>query len=213
MKEYYAARAPYYDAVYQKPERREDIAFLSKHLPGRFLGRKILEVACGTGYWTQYIAPASLSMVATDLTAEPLELARLRSGTERVTFQQIDAYALSAALGRFTGAFAGLWFSHVPIGARKTFFDGLHALLEPGSRVVLIDNNDVQLHDFPITETDIEGNTFQSRQLRDGSIHRVLKNFPTEAELRALVTPYAVEVQFINLQNFWLLEYELVVAR
>ena len=49
MQAYYASRAPYYDAVYLKPERQEDIAFLSAHLPERFRNRHVLEIACGTG--------------------------------------------------------------------------------------------------------------------------------------------------------------------
>lgn len=148
-------------------------------------------------------------MVATDLTAEPLEFARLRPGAARIQFHQFDAYSLPRALGQFNGAFAGLWFSHVPTGARRAFFDGLHALLEPGSRVILIDNNEVQLRDFPIAETDADGNTYQLRQLRDGTTHRVLKNFPTEADLLALLQATASEIKFTSLQNFWLLEYEL----
>ena len=52
MLAYYAARAPYYDAVYSKPERREDIAYLTTYLPERLRGRTVLEIACGTGYWT-----------------------------------------------------------------------------------------------------------------------------------------------------------------
>lgn len=206
---YYAARAPYYDAVYLKPERREDIAFLSAHLPERLRARAVLEVACGTGYWTQHIAPAAARMVATDLLAEPLAFARLRPGAERIVFRQADAYALPADLGRFDAAFAGLWFSHVPVEARPSFLAAMHALLEPGSRVLMIDNNAVQLADFPIAETDADGNTYQRRQLRDGTVHRVLKNFPTEAELRRLLEPLARTIAYRDLQNFWLLEYEL----
>ena len=209
MHAYYAARAPYYDAVYLKPERREDIAFLSAHLPERFRGRTLLEVACGTGYWTQHIATSVAHMVATDGTAEPLEFARLRPGTERVVFCQADAYALPSDLGIFDGAFAGLWFSHVPVERRISFLNGLHALLQPGARVVLIDNNEVQLGDFPIVETDAQGNTFQMRQLRDGSMHRVLKNFPKESELLSLLSPLGEKIAYRNLENFWMVEYEV----
>ena len=206
---YYAARAPDYDAVYLKPERREDISFLTRHLPDRLRGRDVLEIACGTGYWTQHIAPAATRLVATDLTAEPLGFARLRPANESVVFHQLDAYALPDQLGRFTGAFAGLWFSHVPVQARSGFLDGLHARLNPGARVLLMDNNEVQLRDFPIAEIDMEGNTYQQRTLKDGSTHRVLKNFPTEAELRLLLDPVARNMLFCQLQNFWLLEYEV----
>jgi SAM-dependent methyltransferase len=209
MRAYYAARAPYYDAVYLKPERREDIAFLSGYLPARLTGRSVLEVACGTGYWTQHIAPVARSMVATDGTAEPLEFARLRPGAERVVFRQKDAYSLPEDLGTFDAAFAGLWFSHVPIDSRLAFLASLHSRLAPGSRVIMIDNNEVQLRDFPIAEKDELGNTYQHRSLRDGSVHRVLKNFPSEGDLRALLGGGTTNVVYRNLQNFWLLEYEL----
>lgn len=207
MHAYYAARAPYYDAVYMKPERREDIAFLSAHLPDRFRGREVLEVACGTGYWTQHIATSAKRLVATDGTAEPLAFARLRPGTESVMFRQADAYALPPDLGMFDGAFAGLWFSHVPVEARVAFLRGLHARLTPGARVVMIDNNEVQLRDFPVVETDAAGNTFQSRQLNDGSVHRVLKNFPTQSELVTLLADVGEQIVFSDLDNFWMVEY------
>lgn len=209
MQAYYAARAAYYDAVYLKPERQGDIAFLSAHLPERLAGRRVLEVACGTGYWTHHIAPRVAAMTATDGTAEPLDFARQRPGVGSVVFRQVDAYALPDDLGTFDAAFAGLWLSHVPVQARAAFLRGLHARLAPGARVLLIDNNEVQLRDFPIAETDAHGNTYQHRTLRDGSVHRVLKNFPGEAELRELLAPMARNVRWQNLQNFWLLDYEL----
>jgi SAM-dependent methyltransferase len=209
LQAYYAERAPYYDAVYLKPERYKDIAFLATHLPERLRGRSILELACGTGYWTQHIAPAAKSLMATDAIAEPLSFARLRPGTDGVIFQQIDAFALPRTLGRFSGAFAGLWFSHVPIQVRHSFLLGLHAILEPGARVLLLDNNEAQLNDFPITDTDANGNTYQHRQLRDGSTHRVLKNFPLEDELGTLLAPMARNLAYHQLENFWLLEYEI----
>jgi demethylmenaquinone methyltransferase/2-methoxy-6-polyprenyl-1,4-benzoquinol methylase len=209
MLAYYAARAPHYDAVYLKPERRRDIAHLATWLPASFRDRHVLEVACGTGFWTQFIAPAAQSMVATDLAAEPLALARARPDVGNVRFERVDAYALPDELGAFDGALAGLWFSHVPIERRRAFLDGLHARLRPGARVVMVDNSTVQCRELPITETDTCGNTYQQRRLPDGSEHRVLKNFPTEGELRGLLPANACSVEFRELENFWTLAYRL----
>jgi demethylmenaquinone methyltransferase/2-methoxy-6-polyprenyl-1,4-benzoquinol methylase len=208
MKAYYAARAPYYDEVYEKPERREDIAFLRGWLPAAFAGRNVLEVACGTGYWTQWIAPAAAAMTATDATAEPLDLARSRPGVQGVRFELADAYDLPESLGRFDAAFAGLWFSHVPIGRRREFLDSLHRRLAPGARVVFLDNAEVQCRELPIAERDAEANTYQLRRLKDGSLHRVLKNFPGRAELEAVVAPFGVNAVHRELQNFWLFSYD-----
>jgi protein-L-isoaspartate O-methyltransferase len=209
MLAYYAARAPYYDAVYLKPERAQDIAFLSTHLPVRFEARDVIEVACGTGYWTQFIAQKAKSLHATDATQEPLEFAKLRPNVECATFTNADAYELPASLAQFDAAFAGLWFSHVPKEARKIFFASLHARLVSGTRVILIDNSEVQCLDYPIVERDDCGNTYQSRGLNDGSTHRVLKNFPSEAELADAIALHAKNYSFMALQNFWLLEYQL----
>ena len=209
MQAYYAARAPYYDAVYLKPERRNDIEFLAAHLPRRFAGRRVLEVACGTGYWTQFIAAQAASVVAADLLAEPLRFARQRPHTGNVRYLLADAYDLPAGLGAFDGAFAGLWFSHVPVNARAAFFAALHSRLDAGARVIFLDNSAVQCRELPIVERDEEGNTFQYRTLRNGTQHRVLKNFPSETELMALVAPFARVSSFRQLEHFWMLEYEL----
>ncbi|MDP3699422.1 MAG: class I SAM-dependent methyltransferase, partial [Hylemonella sp.] len=205
MLAYYAARAPMYDAVYRRPERQDDIAFFQRHIPQRLAGRRVLELACGTGYWTPGIAATALSVLATDANEEPMALARLRPGAENVFFRQADVYALPDDLGHFDAAFAGLWFSHVPIEARADFLRGLHQRLEPGARVLLLDNTTAQCRELPIAETDAQGNTYQHRPLPDGSVHRVLKNFPDEAELRGLLAPVAHELRYIQREHFWLL--------
>ena len=51
------------------------------------------------------------------------------------------AWLLSAA------AFAGLWFSHVPVEARLEFLNGLHRHLLPGARVLLVGRNVQALED------------------------------------------------------------------
>ena len=84
--------------------------------------------------------------------------------------------------------------------------------MRPGARILFIDNTEVQLKDFPIAETDGEGNTYQLRKLRNGSMHRVLKNFPSEFELRDLLSPFARSFTYRSLQNFWLAEYHLRCA-
>ena len=208
MQAYYAARAPYYDDVYEKPERREDIAFLRRHVPAVFAGRTGLEGACGTGYWTQHIAPVAAAMTATDAVDEPLQLARARPGVGRVRCERADAYELPASLGLFEGAFAGLWLSHVPVERRGEFLASLHRRLLPGAKVALIDNSTVQLRDFPIAGRDARGNTWQERVLKDGTRHRVLKNFPAREELEAMIAGVGERPAFRELANFWLFEYE-----
>ncbi|WP_338847736.1 class I SAM-dependent methyltransferase [Massilia sp. W12] len=209
MRAYYAARAPYYDRVYLQPERAADLAFLQAHLAHVLAGRRVLEVACGTGYWTQWIAPHAAAYTATDGVAEPLAFARLRPHCAQVRFALADAYALGAELGEFDAAFAGLWFSHVPIERRGAFLQSLHARLAPGARVILLDNSRVQCRDYPLVERDALGNTWQMRPLDDGTQRKVLKNFPEQAEMTELLAASASHCAWRELDNFWLFEYEL----
>ena len=145
----------------------------------------MLEVACGTGYWTRFIAQSAAHVVAIDTSPETMRIAEGRVPAGKVRFLVADAYDLPLDLGKFGAAFAGFWFSHVPRARRRAFLHGLRALLMPGAKIILLDNRYVEGSSSPITETDSDGNTYQLRRLMDGSTHRVLKNFPSEAELQS----------------------------
>ena len=209
MKQYYAARAPEYDRVYAKPERQQDLRAIERWLPGVLHDRVVLEVACGTGYWTQFLAPAATQLLAIDASVEVLRIARSRVEEEHVRFVLGDAYRLPVRPRWFGGAFAGFWFSHVPMARVGEFLDELHRALVPGAKVVLLDNRFVETSSTAISERDADGNTYQLRRLEDGSTHRVLKNFPSTSELNQAVRGVASEVRHHEWQHFWALEYFL----
>ena len=208
--DYYRRRAGEYEAIYAKPERQSDLARLRERIPQRLAGRRVLEVACGTGYWTVLVAQTAKSIAATDAGEEPMRIAQSKDyGDRNVRFELADAYALSPALGSFDGALAIFWWSHIPLSRIGAFLDSLHARLEPGARVVMMDNRYIDGSSTPIAERDAEGNTFQLRRLADGSENRVLKNFPTEADLRAALGSQVRAFSYETLEYYWLAEYEL----
>jgi demethylmenaquinone methyltransferase/2-methoxy-6-polyprenyl-1,4-benzoquinol methylase len=62
----------------------------------------------------------------------------------------------------------------------------------------MLDNNFVSGSSTEISWTDIEGNTYQTRKLKDGSLHEVLKNFPDHQQLAASAKPYFEKIAFNN---------------
>ena len=76
---YYAKRANEYERIYQKPERQSDLAALNRLLTEIISGHEVLEIACGTGYWTQVISRAATSVTATDINEEVLQIARTKN--------------------------------------------------------------------------------------------------------------------------------------
>lgn len=211
MQKYYSRRAPEYEGIYQKPERQTDLAILREQVPELLADTSVLEIACGTAYWTAIIAGAARTILASDYSAEVLEIARNKQyPADRVRFQIADAYDLSGMPGGFTAGFAGFWWSHVPRERLSAFLRGFHAKLVPGARVLFLDNRYVEGSSTPISREDAAGNTFQLRHLSDGTTHEVLKNFPTGNELRAVVAPLAEEVTVTELQYFWMISYRVV---
>jgi len=207
MKSYYRERAPLYDLVYTYPERQKDLRFLEDYISKQFIGLDVLEIAAGTGYWTQFIAAEARSILATDAVIESLTQIEKRSISKPVSIKVVDAYALTEIPRKFNGAFAGLWLSHVAKQRLFKFLETLHQTLEPGATVLFVDNSTVQCERLPLSYTDEWGNTFQDRELEDGSIHRILKNFPAEAELIKAIGNFGSNPKYIQLENFWLFQY------
>jgi demethylmenaquinone methyltransferase/2-methoxy-6-polyprenyl-1,4-benzoquinol methylase len=175
-----------------------------------FAARSVLEVACGTGYWTQFIAPVAACVLAVDAVLETLRIARARVEGEKVEFVAADAYALPAAPREFDAAFAGFWYSHVPKARIPAFLAGLHRALRPGARVVFLDNLYVEGNSTPVSAPDAGGDTWQVRALSDGSQHRVLKNFPSQGELREATHGIAGDLRLHEWKYYWALEYTAV---
>jgi len=209
MEQYYAARAREYDRIYLKPERQDDLRSIEAWLPDVFTDHRLLEIACGTGYWTAFLAPVCGSITAVDLADETLEIARARPQNRAVDFRLGDAYALPAALGQFQGAFAGFWISHVPRSRLQAFFAGLHRHLEPGATVVLLDNLYVPGSSTPLARSDEEGNTWQTRRLADGRAFEVLKNFPDRSQIRSVLPGPVQEDEWREWSYYWAYRYRL----
>lgn len=201
---YYAGRAHEYEQVYAKPERQADLSGVRAWVRDALAGHHILEVACGTGYWTAEVAPAALAVVATDATSEVLPLARQKHyPAGRVSFVQADAYALDHIPGTFTAGFAAFWWSHVPLERQAAFLVGLHRRIGVGSTVVFLDNRFVAGSSTPLSRRDATGNTYQRRRLTDGAEYEVLKNFPSRAELEAVLSPRAQGLRVTEFAYYW----------
>jgi SAM-dependent methyltransferase len=207
MLNYYARRAAEYESIYDKPERQADLIQLRTLIVELFSGRDLLELACGTGYWTQVVAASARSITATDLTPEVIEIAKAKSYRLQPEFLIADAYLPANIAGNFDAALAAFWWSHVPKEKCVEFLNQLHRRMPSGSLIVFFDNRYVAGSSTPVCAADDNGNTYQDRKLADGSTHRVLKNFPGSQELRALLETKATGVEILELQYYWLVKY------
>jgi SAM-dependent methyltransferase len=205
---YYAKRAVEYEHIYARPERQEDLSRLRDCLEVLFKGDHVLEVACGTGYWTEVIARSAHSIFATDINEKVLAIARTKDfGGTAVDFLKADACALPQFDSSFSAGFGAFWWSHIPRAKIPEFLFHFHSRLRPGAKVVFIDNRYIEGSSTPLCRVNGHEDTYQMRTLRDGSVHKVLKNFPSPEELVATVRDYGSKVEVTLFEYYWLMVY------
>jgi SAM-dependent methyltransferase len=203
MVDYYRKRAREYDALYEAPAWRSDLAVLKDWLVARTHGKTILEVAAGTGYWTAVAAPVAKAITATDINAETLAIASKRQLGEHVALVQADAWCLPDTLGRFDVGMAHLWWSHVRKQDQHRFLSHFASRLRAGATLLMIDQNDVPDLGTPISRRDSDGNSYQLRWLDNGERFEVVKNYPDHAELERSVGQACDDIRILQLTYFW----------
>lgn len=217
---YYAARAnEYHDTTgYGQSTVEAGYAQLKAAHRETMRDRDVIEVACGTGYWTAVIASSAHTVLATDIHPELVEISRQRLREyPNVRCQVADAYALDFVDGDFSGAFAHYWWSHIPRKLYQPFLDSLHRKLRPGALVSFTDNLPYEA-DWVKRRIDEHGDTYEERSLRDGSRFETIKNFPSQAELSALLEDVAEDMIYAEYEigpasdgpsRLWNLTYRL----
>lgn len=130
----------------------------------------VLELACGSGAWTERLARTAESVTAVDAAPEMLALARARVDAPSVRFVEADLFTWQADR-EYDAVFFGFWISHVPEELFNSFWNLVDDCLGPGGRVFFFDDNHrteaelVEGSDSPIVE----------RRLNDGTPFRILK--------------------------------------
>jgi SAM-dependent methyltransferase len=216
IREYYDRRAKESEEIYtlDDPVRQAAQMAIADALRLKLAGRRVLEIACGTGYWTAVLAESAEHILATDASAEMMEIARAKPiPPEKVEFRIVDAYGVDELAETFDAAVAMFWLSHVPKERMHAFLEQLHARLAPDSVVFLADNVFMPGVGGELIRPPGSIDTFKRRTLRDGSQHEIVKNYYDADELRALVKPWASDAQVHIGTCFWTLIYRFVSRR
>jgi len=195
QKDYYRARAGEYDEWFQRegrydrgPEHRarwfaevdEVRAALERFRPA---GR-VLELACGTGWWTEQLVRFADSVTAVDASDEVLELNRRRVGDAKVRRERADIFAWRPDAA-YDVVFFSFWLSHVPPERFDGFWAMVREALAPGGRVFFIDSLRTELSTATDHRLAGEGDVVLERKLNDGRRFHIYKVFYDPAELTA----------------------------
>ena len=213
---YYEEIIPQYErlAGYYDPEAEKMREQMKRRWQALLKGHDVLEVACGTGYWTEAIAEVATHLTATDINEKMLAVTRERlKEFDNVEFIQMDAYTLDKVEGLFSAAFAHWWWSHIPKTKIRSFLETLHTRLEDGSPVLFSDHlPDYCGVGFKISYND-DGDRIEERIMTNGNKHYVIKNFLTEEEAQQHLSGIAKDVQYTAYANHWELFYRTAIKQ
>jgi SAM-dependent methyltransferase len=199
QRSYYDARAPEYDEWWQRRGRfdrgeeallewQRQVTVVDDALASFGATGSVLELAGGTGWWTERLARTADSLTVVDSSPEVLALNRERMGRSDVDYVVADLFDWQAD-SHYDVVFFSFWLSHVPRARFGEFFSLLCSCLAPTGRVFLIDNrNDPQpgatTKDPFVLKYDTD---LHVRRLRDGSEHRVVSVMYEPGELQSLI--------------------------
>jgi ubiquinone/menaquinone biosynthesis C-methylase UbiE len=83
-------------AMYDRMEKKA----ISKYLPRNVQGKKLLEIGCGTGHWSQFFSEFGFEVIGVDVSERMINLAQSK-GIPNTLFQIADGHSLPFKNGIF----------------------------------------------------------------------------------------------------------------
>ena len=183
---YYRARAAEYDEWWSRTGRFDrgpddnaawfaDIRALEAWVTQRGPLGRVLELACGTGLWTERLLPQCTTIEAVDASEEVIAINRARCGAAP-RYAKADLFDYTPEPHTYDTVFFSFWLSHVPADRFNEFWTMVRAALKPDGRALFLDSR------FDVTSA-ARDHTLHSpddqvvtRRLNDGSEFRVVSS-------------------------------------
>ncbi|MBV9657707.1 MAG: class I SAM-dependent methyltransferase [Verrucomicrobia bacterium] len=219
--DYYAARAGEYDDWFFRRGRYDrgeeasrrwfaEVAEVAAALEIFAPAGEVLELACGTGIWTERLVRHATRLVAVDASAEVLALNRARwsaSGAQEklVEHRQADIFRWEPKPDeKFDAIFFSFWLSHVPPECFDEFWSRLRQWLKPAGRVFFLDSrreptSTAADHVLPAPDEPI-----MQRRLNDGRSFEIYKIFYEAAPLAARLASLGWQMEIRTTARYFL---------
>lgn len=150
MRAYYRARAAEYDEWWERRGRYDEGPEANARwfreaeevyaaLQALDMRGDVLELAPGTGIWTERLARTASTVTAVDASPEMIEINQARVGGENVSYALADLFVW-APDRQYDGVLFGFWLSHVPEERLDAFFGTASRALKPGGKLFFVDS-------------------------------------------------------------------------
>jgi demethylmenaquinone methyltransferase/2-methoxy-6-polyprenyl-1,4-benzoquinol methylase len=214
---YYEARAPEYDEWWQREGRyhHDNVAnarwFAEIHevkaaFDAAGLGGDIVELAPGTGNWTEPLARIADHVTALDASPQMMELNRQRLATaglaDRVSFKEVDLFAWRPERA-YDAAFMGFFLSHVPDERLDSFLQTVVSAVRRGGIIFFVDSRPEPTSSTADQPLPTPENPIMTRRLNDGQSFQIVKIYRSAAEMQAAFARQGVEMVVGETPNYF----------
>jgi ubiquinone/menaquinone biosynthesis C-methylase UbiE len=185
MFQYYEERAPDYEEAYLLGTGTASIpdpgVFRSEaQALGRIVARmargRIVDIACGTGFWLPFYASSATTVTLIDQSQRMLDECRRRVVDlrieDRASLVRADVLEYSFAEQSFEFALVGFLLSHLTEAQERLLFDSLRRCLAPSGNFLILDS--AWSPERSRFNAKVER---QKRQLNDGSTFDIYKRY------------------------------------
>lgn len=164
---------------------------------------RVLELACGTGWWTEQLLGSANDLTCVDASGEVLSLNAQRVPDARVLRIQADLFAW-APDGPYDVVFFSFWLSHVPPERFESFWAMVGDALGPGGRVFFVDSLRTELSTASDHVLPARDDVVAERKLNDGSRYSIYKIFYDPADLQARLEAHGWRASVSATDSFFL---------
>jgi ubiquinone/menaquinone biosynthesis C-methylase UbiE len=200
MLRYYDERASEYEEAYvlgtgtssiTDPEVfRREAALLAGIIKGFARGR-LVDLACGTGYWLPHYVARCSSITLVDQAPRMLDESRKKIASldahDRITIVQDDVLEHPFHPGSFDSALVGFLVSHLTEEQERVLFERLYAMLDAGGRFLILDS--AWSPERARFNAKVER---QERRLNDGTRFEIYKRYVDRQDVNEWATKYGV---------------------
>lgn len=189
--DYYRARAEEYDDWFFRRGRYDrgpehnaawfrELQLVADAVDAWIPRGNVLELAAGTGLWTERLAAHANQVTAVDASPEVLRRNRARMeaarALSRVAYIEADLFDWQPEES-YDGVFFAFWLSHVPPERFEAFWQLARSCLNPGGTVFLVDSRYASTSTALDHQLEGEDATTVLRRLDDGREYRIVKVF------------------------------------
>ncbi|MBD2100290.1 class I SAM-dependent methyltransferase [Leptolyngbya sp. FACHB-261] len=210
---YYRARASEYDDWFYRFGRYDyghqlnelwsnEVAIVKRALRQINKVEQILELACGTGIWTQELLSLGEQITAIDASYEMIAINQRKLDSPKVAYQQLDLFSWEPEK-QYDLVFFAFWLSHVPPTLLDSFLAKVYCSTRTGGQIFIVDSRFAETSSAKDHILKDDGSLYKIRKLNNGQEFKVIKVFYQPDDLRDKLTEAGFQADVRGTENYF----------